>query len=245
MSQQRSVLRSIGPLLQGDCFGESWHLKLTTMASITERHRRWFLRPTIYRQGEDHEENELCCCDSYASFVVGMVPGGRQIGTWRRGKQEAESVVYDAQSAFEFLKTLTGEWERSGDAHDHGGDAHSVAFRPTAAGSAVMETMFEGEPMEMISIYHMDGDKLLLTHYCALQNAPIMRFEKSDKPGEIKFVFQGGTNFDPQVDAHVHEGVMRVKDANTLESSFVGYSDGKPDQRPHGILKRKQPKAAK
>ncbi|HEY1601001.1 MAG TPA: hypothetical protein VGG64_15465 [Pirellulales bacterium] len=154
-----------------------------------------------------------------------------------------ESVVYDEQSAFEFLKTMTGEWERSGDEHDHGGGSHSVAFRPTAAGSAVMETIFEGEPMEMISIYHMDGDKLLLTHYCALQNAPIMRFEKCDKPGEIKFVFQGGTNFDPQVDAHVHEGVMRVKDANTVESSFVGYSDGKPDQRPHGILKRKQAKA--
>ncbi len=155
-----------------------------------------------------------------------------------------QSVVYDAGSAFEFLKTLTGEWERSGDDHDHGGQSHSVKFRPTAAGSAVMETIFEGEPMEMISIYHMDGDDLLLTHYCALQNAPIMKFVKSDKPGEIKFAFHGGTNFDPKSDAHVHEGAMQIKDANTLESSFVGYSGGKPDQRPHGILKRKPAKAA-
>ena len=147
----------------------------------------------------------------------------------------------------DFLKTLTGltgEWDRSGDAHDHGGDAHSVAFRPTAAGSAVMETMFEGEPMEMISVYHMDGDNLLLTHYCALQNAPIMKFVKSDKPGEIKFAFHGGTNFDPASDAHVHEGVMQIKDANTVDSSFVGYSGGKPGERPHGILKRKPAKAA-
>ena len=82
--------------------------------------------------------------------------------------------------------------------------------------------------MEMISIYHMDGDNLLLTHYCALQNAPIMKFEKSDKPGEIKFAFHGGTNFDPASDAHVHEGVMVIKDANTIDSSFVGYSGGKP-----------------
>ncbi|MBI2826111.1 MAG: hypothetical protein HYX69_15640 [Planctomycetia bacterium] len=156
-----------------------------------------------------------------------------------------QSVVYDAASAFEFLKSLTGEWERSGDEHDHGGKSQSVAFRETAAGSAVMETIFAGEPMEMISMYHMDGDKLLLTHYCALQNAPVMRFEKSDRPGEIKFVFHGGTNFDPQVDAHVHEGVMRIKDANTLESSFVGYTGGKPDQRPHGVLKRKPAKATK
>jgi hypothetical protein len=156
-----------------------------------------------------------------------------------------EKVIYDAPAAFEFLKTLTGNWERSGDAHDHGGDSHRVTFRTTAAGSSVMETIFPGEDMEMISMYHMDGDSLLMTHYCALQNAPVLKFEKSDKPGEIKFVFHGGTNFDPKVDAHVHEGVLRIKDANTLESSFVGYANGKPDQRPSGVLKRKPAVAAK
>ncbi len=156
-----------------------------------------------------------------------------------------DKVVYDAKSAFEFLKTLTGDWERSGGAHEHGDGSHKVIFRNTAAGSSVMETMFPGEDMEMISMYHMDGDTLLLTHYCALQNAPVMKFEKSDKPGEIKFVFHGGTNFDPKTDPHVHEGVMKIKDANTIESAFVGYSNGKPDQRPSGVLKRKPAVAAK
>ena len=69
-----------------------------------------------------------------------------------------------------------------------------------------------------------------------------MRFEKSDKPGEIKFVFHGGTNFDPKVDTHVHEGVMRIKDANTLESAFVSFSDGKASGNPSGVLKRKPAK---
>lgn len=156
-----------------------------------------------------------------------------------------DKVVYDAATAFEFLKTLSGNWERSGGAHDHGGDSHGVIFKNTAAGSSVMETMFPGEDMEMISMYHMDDGTLLMTHYCALQNAPILKFEKSDKPGEIKFVFHGGTNFDPKVDAHVHEGVLRIKDANTIESSFVGYANGKPDQRPSGVLKRKPAVAAK
>ena len=75
-----------------------------------------------------------------------------------------------------------------------------------------------------------------------LQNAPVMKFEKSDQPGEIKFVFCGGTNFDPQVDAHVHEGVLRIKDANTLESSFVTYSNGKADGSARGTLRRKASK---
>jgi hypothetical protein len=150
-----------------------------------------------------------------------------------------QDVVYDAASAFEFLKTLTGDWEMSGD-HDHGGGSNAVTFRTTAAGSSVIQTLFAGEPHEMISMFHMDGDTLLLTHYCALQNAPIMKFEKSDKPGELKFVFHGGTNFDPKVDAHVHEGVFQVKDANTLDTKFVSFSNGKPDETPAGTLKRKE-----
>ncbi len=153
-----------------------------------------------------------------------------------------QAVVYDAASAFEFLKTLTGEWERSGGDHEHGGSSRSVTFKVTAAGSSVMETIFPGDPSEMITIYHMDGDDLLLTHYCALHNAPIMKFEKSKKPGEIKFAFHGGTNFDPKVDMHVHEGVMRIKNPNTFESSFVTFSDGKADGNPSGIMKRKQSK---
>jgi hypothetical protein len=152
--------------------------------------------------------------------------------------------VYDADSALDFLKTLDGDWKFSGGGHDHGGDSHQVIFKTTAAGSSVMETMFPGEAMEMISVYHRDGDKLLMTHYCALQNAPVLRFEKTDKPGEIKFVFEGGTNFDPAKDAHVHEGTFQVKDANTLEAAFVSYANGKPDQSPKGVLKRKPSETA-
>jgi hypothetical protein len=153
-----------------------------------------------------------------------------------------QAVVYDAASAFEFLKTLAGDWERSGGAHQHGSSSRAVNFKVTAAGSSVLETIFPGDPSEMLSVYHMNGDELLLTHYCALHNAPIMKFEKSDKPGEIKFVFYGGTNFDPQVDMHVHEGAFRIKDTNTLESAFVAFSDGKPDASTSGTLKRKRSK---
>ena len=155
---------------------------------------------------------------------------------------DSQTVVYDAASAFELLKTLAGDWERSGGGHDHGGTARGVTFKVTAGGSSVLETIHPGDPNEMLSVYHWDGDDLLLTHYCALHNAPIMKFESSDKPGEIKFVFNGGTNFDPKVDTHVHEGVFRIKDANTVESSFVAFSEGKADASVTGTLKRKRSK---
>ena len=150
-----------------------------------------------------------------------------------------QSVVYDADSAFEFIKTMVGEWNRSSGDHDHGSTSHAVTFRVTAAGSSVLETIFPGDDNEMLSVYHMDGDNLLLTHYCALQNAPILKFEKSDKPGEIKFAFQGGTNFDPQVDLHVHEGTFKIKDANTVESTFITFADNKPRPALSAVIKRK------
>lgn len=153
-----------------------------------------------------------------------------------------QAVVHDASSAFEFLKTLAGDWERSSGDHQHGSKSRATTFKLTAAGSSVLETIFPGDQSEMLTVYHMDGDDLLLTHYCALHNAPIMKFEKSNQPGEIKFIFLGGTNFDPKVDTHVHEGTFRIKDANTLETSFVTFSDGKADASTRGILKRKQPK---
>jgi hypothetical protein len=150
-----------------------------------------------------------------------------------------ETVVYDAASAFEFLKTLAGDWERASGDHEHGSGSRAVNFKVTAAGSSIVETYNEGQPSEMISIYHMDGNQLLLTHYCALKNAPIMRFEKSDKPGEIKFAFHGGTNFDPKVDAHVHQGAFEIKNKNTVESNFVAFANGKPQPVGRAILKRK------
>jgi len=151
------------------------------------------------------------------------------------------AIVYDDKSAFEYIKTLAGNWERSGvSGHEHGSNSSVVSFKVTAAGSAVMETYNAGQRNEMISVYHMDGNTLLMTHYCALKNAPMMKFEKSEKPGEIKLGFFGGTNFDPKVDAHAHEATIEVKDHDTFEVSSVGYTGGKPLAPAVSLMKRKE-----
>ncbi len=177
---------------------------------------------------------------SSLALILAAVPA-----SWGQSKDankttsKPEAVVYDAASAFEFLKTLAGDWERSTGDHEHGSSSRLVSFKVTAAGSSIVETYNAGLPSEMVSIYHMDGKQLLLTHYCALKNAPVMKFEKSDKPGEIKFAFHGGTNFDPKVDAHVHQGEFQIKDQNTVESNFVAFANGKPQPVGRALLKRK------
>jgi hypothetical protein len=174
-----------------------------------------------------------------SSLVLVLAAFAAESTTTGKAASSPAVVVYDAGSAFQYLKTLAGDWERQSGDHEHGSSSRSVTFRVSGAGSTVVETLYPGEKNEMVSIYHMDGKDLLLTHYCALQNAPVMKFAKSDRPGEIKFEFLGGTNFDPKVDAHVHEGVLRIKDENTFESDFTGFVGGKA--RPVGValVKRK------
>jgi hypothetical protein len=188
---------------------------------------------------------KLLTVASMFAFVFAVDPVLRARDTKPAAAKPAgspESVVYDASSAFEFLKTLAGTWERSGHGHEHGGKSKLNTFRVSSGGSSVVETIFPGEDDEMITVYHMNGPDLLLTHYCSLQNAPVMKFVKSDQPGEIKFAFEGGTNFDPKSDMHVHAGTYRVKDANTIEADFVVFNDGKENAKMTSLLKRKQAK---
>ena len=102
----------------------------------------------------------------------------------------------------------------------------------------MIETIFPGEADEMVTVYHMNGPDLLLTHYCAA-NAPVMKFVKTDKPGEIKFAFEGGTNFDPKSDMHVHEGAYQIKNGNLIQEDFVVFSDGKANSKINSLLRRK------
>ena len=148
-----------------------------------------------------------------------------------------ESIIYDAQSAMEFLKTLSGDWVRE-TGGEHGATTPVASFHVAAAGSTIIETTGAGTPNEMATIFHMDGDQLLQTHYCALMNAPVLRFEQSDTPGELKFVFHGGTNFDAAVDAHYHEGTFQIKDKDTIETSFVVFANGEMSTDGRTVMKR-------
>lgn len=131
-----------------------------------------------------------------------------------------------ATSAFERLKSLKGEWvDRSGTFGEK--DKVSVVYEVIGNGSAVMERLFQGQPHEMVSIYHMDGDSLVMTHYCAAKNQPRMKSGKITAD-RIDFDFAGGTNFDPAKDAHMHNGYIEWTDADHIHGKWFGWAGGKP-----------------
>jgi hypothetical protein len=187
-----------------------------------------------------------------ASLALVLGLAGSAVAQSKKGRPKPaagapETVIYDAASAMAFLTTTAGEWEpRTGPQHEHGGApapagsrANIIGVKTKAAGSAVVHTYRAGTAGEMETVFHMDGDQLLLTHYCALQNAPILRFEKSDKPGELKFVFHGGTNFDHKVDAHLHESTFVIKDKDTIEQRSTVFTNDKPNPELKSVLHRR------
>jgi hypothetical protein len=76
----------------------------------------------------------------------------------------------DAQKSFDKLKTLVGSWQGK----NADGKPVQISFRDTAGGTALMSEITAGDE-DMISMIHLDGDRLLLTHYCPAGNQPRMK----------------------------------------------------------------------
>jgi hypothetical protein len=143
----------------------------------------------------------------------------------------------DAKTAFARIKTLAGTWKsQTTDEHkaDHGkkDEDHEgekpVIYKLTGAGSALMETQFPGSDHEMVSVYHLDGEDLRMTHYCAMGNQPRVKLDRANsKPDELIFVFDGGTNLDPEKDMHIHGVKITFHEDGKVTSAWEGYVEGK------------------
>lgn len=134
----------------------------------------------------------------------------------------------DASTAFDRIKTLAGTWDAALPVPGAEAMTSTHEFRVSAAGTVVMEIMGPGSDHEMINMYHVDGDELLLTHYCAGGNQPTMRLDRATSDADhYVFAFTGGTNLDPATDGHIHGGELTFTGDGTLDSTWIGWSGGK------------------
>lgn len=130
-------------------------------------------------------------------------------------------------SGLEKLKKLAGTWV----AADNDGkptDQVVSIIKVTAGGSAVHETIFPGQPQEMISVYTVDGPDLVMTHYCVLGNQPRMKADPKSPANQIRWEFAGGTNLDPKKDKHMHAATLTIIDDSHIEIAGEGWENGAP-----------------
>ena len=74
-----------------------------------------------------------------------------------------------SQEAFDRLASLQGEWRV-----EQNGKKINVTYTLTANGSALMEQFRPESGPVMITIFTLDGDHLIATHYCSAKNQPQM-----------------------------------------------------------------------
>ena len=114
----------------------------------------------------------------------------------------------DAQKAFEKLKSLAGSWQGG-----FMGMPVQITIRVTSSGNAILhEGTSSGMPDNPITMLYVDGDRLLLTHYCDAGNRPRMVAKVSPDGKTVEFDFLdvvGSTRY-----GNMHDAVFTVIDVN-------------------------------
>jgi hypothetical protein len=91
-----------------------------------------------------------------------------------------------SEQAFDRLTSLQGEWKG-----ETGGVNTTLIYTLTANGSALMEQCRPEKGPEMITMFTVDGDHLIATHYCSARNQPQMAtspITDAQKPLEFSLV---------------------------------------------------------
>ncbi len=143
------------------------------------------------------------------------------------GKPGAKLPAPATNAGLEKMKKLAGTW-LAADKDGKPTDQVVSIIKVTAGGSAVHETLFPGQPQEMISIYTADGPDLIMTHYCVLGNQPRMKADPKSPANQIVFRFVGGTNLNPAKDKHMHGATLTIVGDDRIEVQGTGWENGGP-----------------
>jgi len=153
--------------------------------------------------------------------------------------QDAKAKTNDSKKAkqakviFEKIKSLSGEWECNG--------TPALSVRVIAGGSAVVQRDFPGSPMEMLTVYHLDGDDVMLNHYCVLGNQPRLKATMGDQKDTIVFNFSSATNLASKNDPHMHKGKITFFNKDSIRSTWTKFVDGKLAEEHSFEMTRKKP----
>jgi hypothetical protein len=126
-----------------------------------------------------------------------------------------------AQQSFEQLKSLEGRWAGT----SMNGQPVEVDYRVTSNGSAMMSEIKGKE--DMISMFNLDGDRVLLTHYCAMGNQPRMVASGSPDGKTLTFNFLDATNLATPDAGRMTRVILSMPDANHHTEEWIFSDHGK------------------
>ena len=114
----------------------------------------------------------------------------------------------NAQKTLDRFKAMVGTWQGKSPA----GETSEVTYRLAAGGTAVMADMHMAGD-DMMSMYYVNGDDLLMTHFCPTNNQPRMKAVISSDLHTVSFDFMDATNLRGPNAGHMHRAVFLFSDA--------------------------------
>src|SRR5438093_2327628 len=133
------------------------------------------------------------------------------------------SAKTKSEQAFDHLASLQGEWQ--GIAF---GVATTLIYTLTANGSALMEQCRPERGHEMITMFTVDDDHLIATHYCAAKNQPQMATSAiTDAQKPLAFSLVRVTGLKSQDDFHNTGLTVIQEDNDHLTQEWFYQSKGK------------------
>lgn len=129
----------------------------------------------------------------------------------------------DPVSAFAQLRALVGDWEGAAAS----GRRITVNYRLIANDTVLIETWTLSPTRQSMTVYHMDGEDLLATHYCPLGNQPRLQMVRDDtQPGVLNFRFRDATNLPDAARAHQHAFWIRIPSDTSFERNETYIENG-------------------
>jgi hypothetical protein len=159
--------------------------------------------------------------------------------------QQTDAQQSAAQLGFTRLKTLAGKWKGRAMMGPQGSAPVSVSLRVTSGGSAILHEMVpEGRSEDPtrgdddpITMLYVDGDRLMLTHYCdSGKNRPRMAGKLSPDGRTVEFDFldvSGGTT-----QGHMYHAAFTLIDADHHTEEWGYMSPANEPARAHIDLER-------
>ena len=176
-----------------------------------------------------------------------------QADAHKHAAAQSDAPKSDAQKSFDQLKTLAGSWQASVTTDppmkDMGnGEKTEVLLRVTSRGNALVHEMGELKSKDNptkydhpVTMFYLDNDRLILTHYCDAGNRPRMAARVSPDGKTVEFDFldvAGNTQY-----GHMEHAVFTFIDANHHTEDWTFKMKGDKLMRGHLDLQRVQQQA--
>jgi hypothetical protein len=154
---------------------------------------------------------------------------------------QSDAPKSEAQKSFGQLKTLAGSWEGKVTTvppqPDIDGKIMQASLRVTSMGHTLMHEMSgSGRPDDPITMFVVDGDRLLLTHYCDADNRPRMVGKMSPDGKTLEFEFldvSGNLQY-----GHMQHAVFTIVDPNHHTEDWTYLEPGDKAVHAHFELQR-------